>query len=300
MSQPRKWSFFVLPDAPDASPYHFQIGTRTLKWALGGGIALLLAVLFIAGHYFFLWRDYQEAAAKARQYEELKSDFFKVQEYAFQLQSDLDEMSRTVEKLQMMAGTISGQTPPPSLGVGGESLMQRPGLQREALLEQQWALVESQQKAAAMRGQLETIEQTFRRMSVALSHTPSIRPVFGYVISGFGTRRDPFTGAPEFHQGVDISAPYGTPVVAAADGVVIQAGRYGGFGWLVVIDHGMGIHTYYAHLSKILVRRGARVKRWEIVGLVGNSGRSTAPHLHYEIRYRDTPLNPMHFILGSF
>lgn len=295
-----RWTFYFIPDRPDADPIRWTVKKQWIYWGAGLFILILVSTLFIGVHYYNLRSRYQEVSEKARRYDELRTEFEQIKNYAFRLQKDLDSMKQVVEKLQTMAGTLTGQPGIPASGTGGENTVNQKGVQRETLLEQKWVLVENQREVDLIKSRLRTIEYAFQQHAVALSSTPSISPVYGYIVSGFGTRLDPFTGAPEFHQGVDISAPFGTPVVAAADGVVIHAGRQGGYGNLVVVDHGMGIHTYYAHLSKVLVRRRDRVKRWQIIGLVGSTGRSTSPHLHYEVRFRDTPLNPMRFMMNQF
>lgn len=131
-----------------------------------------------------------------------------------------------------------------------------------------------------------------------LNAQPSIWPVEGRLIeSSYGQRTDPFSGEGAFHKGVDISAPTGMGVRATADGIVIHAEFVsGGYGRLVVVDHGGGIQTYYAHLSKIYVRAGQEVRRGDTVGAVGSSGRVTAPHLHYEVRIGGAPVNPYRFL----
>jgi murein DD-endopeptidase MepM/ murein hydrolase activator NlpD len=127
--------------------------------------------------------------------------------------------------------------------------------------------------------------------------TPSLWPVEGRLMGAFGRRSDPFSGeGTEFHTGVDISAPPGTPVRATADGIVISAGWSGGYGRLVVIDHGGGTQTYYAHLSRFYVQTGQEVRGGELVGAVGATGRVTAPHLHYEVRIGGAPVNPYRYL----
>jgi murein DD-endopeptidase MepM/ murein hydrolase activator NlpD len=125
---------------------------------------------------------------------------------------------------------------------------------------------------------------------------PSLWPVIGPITASFGERQDPFTGEPAFHPGVDIGAPYGTPVLATANGVVVYAGWEEGYGRLVVIDHGFGISTYYAHLSSFDTQVGTQVDRGQVIGYVGDSGRSTGPHLHYEVRINNTPVNPWRYL----
>lgn len=126
---------------------------------------------------------------------------------------------------------------------------------------------------------------------------PSIWPVDGRLIrSSFGDRTDPFSGEGAFHAGVDISAPSGTSVSVTADGIVVHSAFDSGYGRLVVVDHGNGVQTYYAHLSAFRVQVGQEVRRGDIVGLVGSSGRVTAPHLHYEVRVAGTPVNPYFYL----
>ena len=129
-----------------------------------------------------------------------------------------------------------------------------------------------------------------------LANAPSLWPVVGPVTSSFGEREDPFNGEGAFHAGVDISSHFGEPVRATADGVVETAGLGSGYGREVVIDHGYGMKTLYGHLSGFAVTDGQQVTRGQIIGYVGTSGRSTGPHLHYEVRIRNTPVNPHKYL----
>ncbi len=129
-----------------------------------------------------------------------------------------------------------------------------------------------------------------------VSASPNLWPVEGQVTGSFGERIDPFNGEGAFHCGVDISASYGQPVIATADGVVMFADFMGGYGREVTIDHGHGISTRYGHLANFAVISGQQVHRGDIIGYVGLSGRSTGPHLHYEVRINDTPVNPHKYL----
>lgn len=131
------------------------------------------------------------------------------------------------------------------------------------------------------------------------AHTPSIAPVQGWFISGFGYRIDPFTGQVKMHEGLDIAAPPGTPIIAPANGVVRSINNNKGFGLTLIIDHGYGFTTLYAHCQRIKVARGARVKRGDVIAYVGNTGKSTGPHLHYEVHVAQVPRNPINYILVS-
>jgi len=128
------------------------------------------------------------------------------------------------------------------------------------------------------------------------SYTPSIWPVMGHISDSFGERLDPFSGEGAFHTGVDISSTYGDAVRVAADGVVIEADTRAGYGRLVVVDHGYGLTTYYGHLSTFSVLAGEQLRRGDAIGNVGVSGRSTGPHVHYEVRINGAPVNPMRYL----
>jgi murein DD-endopeptidase MepM/ murein hydrolase activator NlpD len=131
-----------------------------------------------------------------------------------------------------------------------------------------------------------------------LAATPSIWPTKGWISSSFGYRTSPFTGRREFHKGLDISGPIGTPVYAPANGTVTFSGTDGGYGICIVLNHGNGITTRYAHMHRTSVKVGQTVTRGELIGLMGNTGRSTGPHLHYEVRLNGVFVNPERFILN--
>ena len=130
-----------------------------------------------------------------------------------------------------------------------------------------------------------------------LASTPVGFPVPGFISDGFGWRSDPFTGEREFHTGLDIVAAQGAPIRAPADGVVSLAGRVAGYGRFLQISHGYGYQTRYGHLSEVLVKSGQRVRRGELLGRVGSTGRSTGPHLHYEVYKAGQRVNPYRYAL---
>ncbi|MGB7436336.1 MAG: M23 family metallopeptidase [Candidatus Acidiferrum sp.] len=130
------------------------------------------------------------------------------------------------------------------------------------------------------------------------NYTPSIWPVIGHITDGFGERLDPFSGEGAFHTGVDVSADYGAPVHVTADGIVTAVTTHTGYGRVVVVDHGFGITTLYAHLSSYAIAAGTHVRRGEVIGYTGISGRSTGPHVHYEVRVNNAPVNPWRYMKG--
>lgn len=153
------------------------------------------------------------------------------------------------------------------------------------------AIAKVEARAARLEEDLQARETALR------DRVPSIWPVEGNLSDGFGVRGNPFGGgSSEFHPGQDITAPPGTPIIAPADGTVLEAGWKNGYGQQVVIDHGHGLTTRYGHLSKIEVTTGQNIRRGEEMGQVGSTGRSTGPHLHYEVRIDDVAVNPDHYL----
>jgi murein DD-endopeptidase MepM/ murein hydrolase activator NlpD len=152
-------------------------------------------------------------------------------------------------------------------------------------------------RAIKINGELKSVENFVENQKARFESTPYIWPTKGYITSTPGWRIHPLTGNRHYHQGLDIAAQYGTKVVATGRGVVLEAGHWDYLGNLVIIDHGFGYTTRYGHLASFVVKTGDRVKRNQVIGYVGNTGRSSAPHLHYEVRYNSKPVNPINFII---
>ena len=150
-----------------------------------------------------------------------------------------------------------------------------------------------------IESRLRIVQNDVDKRNALAAATPSIWPAHGWLTSSVGRRRDPINGHRDYHNGLDIAADHGSAVYATADGVVMQAAREGAYGNLVVLDHGYGLETRYGHLSAYKVKAGAQVKRGEIVGLVGSTGRSTGSHLHYEVRVNGRLLNPLQLLLNG-
>jgi murein DD-endopeptidase MepM/ murein hydrolase activator NlpD len=151
--------------------------------------------------------------------------------------------------------------------------------------------------AALQEQSLSALQGYFERQRSLLASSPSTWPARGWVTSDFGARMDPITAERVMHQGLDIAAPHGHPVTSPSDGTVVFAGVEPGYGKVITVDHGYGVKTRYGHLSEIAVKSGERVRRGARLGAVGNTGRSTGPHLHYEVRVNGIPENPRKFIL---
>lgn len=153
------------------------------------------------------------------------------------------------------------------------------------------------QGSAVQKKSFETLLLSLKDKRNLLAATPSLRPAKGWISSDFGYRVSPFTGRKEFHKGLDIANHRGTPIIAPADGVVTYAKQRWLMGNMITIDHGYGVLTQYGHLEEILKKQGEKVKRGEVIAKMGNTGRSTGPHLHYMVRLNGVPVNPMKYIL---
>ncbi len=159
--------------------------------------------------------------------------------------------------------------------------------------------VELGQQSSLLEQQLQNQYELLADQKAFLNALPTRKPAVGYFTSGFGVRRAPFGGREKMHEGLDIANYPGTPIQATAEGTVTWAGPKAGYGQTVIIDHGYGLETWYAHNRKILVNSKQRVRRGEVISQLGNSGRSTGPHLHYEVRINGIPVDPLSYILEN-
>jgi len=205
----------------------------------------------------------------------------------------LDKVSRLDRKLRVITN-LAAADPLPLPGIGGieGSLLDPHSHQR--LTE---TFDQLRQAADVETLSLEKLLSHLEDQTARLGATPSITPTHGWVTSGFGYRTSPFTSSREFHRGLDIAGRMRTPVLAPADGEIRVAGHARALGKTITITHGYGIETIYGHLAEILVKPGAKVKRGQQIGLMGNTGRSTGPHLHYQVEVNGKPVNPQNYIL---
>ena len=231
--------------------------------------------------------SYARMAWKVANYNALKREADLLRSRYRNLQKTVNETNVQLASLQTLASEISVAT-------GFKQKMEGPStIAAEGTLAPTYT--ESLQEYYFLRS-VSGFKRNYYSHRFHTNAPPSIWPVNGRLMDGFGTRIDPFSGEGAHHTGADIIAPTGTPVRATGDGVVTMAEWSGGYGRLVIVDHGNGVHTYYAHLSKISVLPGQEIRQGELVGLVGSSGRVTAPHLHYEVRLGSTPVNPMAYL----
>ncbi len=226
---------------------------------------------------------------KEREIRELREKNQEAESKYSQIQSRLAALDFTQKKLAAASG-LSKPADANAIGQGGPNGEPPAGQALENLSG-------IEQYAAKLENDLLQIKDVFDKSQVKLASTPSGWPVRGYITDGFGNRRNPFGGGGyESHSGLDIATNHGTAIESTADGIVIFAGPHGGYGNVVVLDHGYGITTRYAHMSQIDVTVGQHVTRGKKIGAVGSTGRSTAPHCHYEVRLHDRPVNPMTYL----
>jgi murein DD-endopeptidase MepM/ murein hydrolase activator NlpD len=236
----------------------------------------------------------------------------KLRDENHQLQSANEQFSKSVEslrnqlqtvelrtkKLAIIAG-IANQDETSQGGVGG--LRQSDELQVSPFRPYRDDVDKMTYRSHRLQGELSLLEKKFEAQNQLFSSTPSIAPVHGILTDGFGGRSDPFTGEPGTHNAVDISSAAGQPVHAPADGIVTKAEWANGYGNVIYLMHPFsGYSTRYGHLSSFAVKPGAHVKRGDVIGYVGTTGRSTGPHLHYEVRLNNNPVNPLEYILNAF
>lgn len=226
----------------------------------------------------------------AQQINDLKTQMVALRGFEKQVRiiANLNDKSQT-DPLFGIGGTV-----PEDLATGLDLARKHNSLMRE--MHEQTELLKL--SVAVQKEGFDALLRDLGKKRNLLASTPAIRPCSGVVTSHFGPRRSPFTGMKEFHKGLDIANRQGTPIQATADGVVSFTGRKGAFGNMVVIDHGHGIVTRYAHVSKFLKKCGDKVKRGEAIARIGSTGRSTGPHVHYEVQINGTPVDPGQYILN--
>ncbi len=266
--------------------------------------ALLLLTLTAA---FFIWSHFStkanpvEIARLSGENEKLREVNQEFESSIRKLQDQLNSYEDRTRQLAIVAGIatlgdaangIDGDTA--EAGIGG-------GIPVDTAVDEIGVedLPAMQGRIRQIDGTLKAVETRLHQRARWISQTPAITPVKGILTSGFGYRNDPVTHGRGDHQGVDIAAAPGQPVRASADGIVMRSGMIGGLGKAIYLAHGYGITTRYGHMSKVEVRPGQRVKRGDIIGRVGNTGRSTGYHLHYEVRQDGEPVNPLVYILDN-
>lgn len=305
-----KISFIILSSTGSPVRHLTVSKTRLRIFCIGIAVCLLL-LTFGVYDYFGL----RKALVNKRQLErnvaaqknEIVSQRRQIQKFAGEittLKSKLVALNDFEKKIRIIANIEKSEDQENLFGVGGsipEDLDAKiPLTQKHNSLMREMHEQAQQLDLASINQQkgFESLYNYLEDQRNLLSSTPAIRPTKGWLASGFGYRKSPFTGLREFHKGMDIANRKGTPIIASADGIVSFAGTKGNFGKTIKINHGHGMATLYGHTDKILKKQGDTVKRGDTIALMGNSGRSTGPHLHYEVFLNGIPINPAKYILN--
>jgi murein DD-endopeptidase MepM/ murein hydrolase activator NlpD len=222
------------------------------------------------------------------------------------LEGEISKVRDLDQRVRVAMGLDKAEAQPAVLAQGGADAETRNAL-RDAMAQRTGRLIDwvmgdlttLAQEIASREESLRELQTHLDKKTAVLAATPTILPTKGLVTAGYGYRKSPFTGKREFHEGMDIAAPVGTPVVATADGIVRFAGPAASYGNVVFIDHGHGFATAYGHNSTIRVHARQRVRRGEIIAYVGNTGRTTGPHVHYEVHLAGVASNPMKYAVDN-
>ena len=291
------YTLIFVPGARSTSR-KIRVSVRLVRLVTRVAGATALALVALLAHYAWLNREMSQLQALRLENQVLTNQSLHRERSLAELAGRVARLQGSIAKLGVMSGL--DHTLPAADGsvggMGGTSGLDAgpPSRDPEVTLN---ALSRSVSDLAERSQQIQSF---YADQADLLSHTPSVWPVRGYLSSGFGSRIDPFTSGPDYHPGIDISAPLGTKVVAPADGVVVAVGRRGAYGLAIIIDHGRGVVTRYGHLERFNVRAGQRVRRGEVIGFVGSTGRSNAPHLHYEVWLDDDAQDPIHYIIEEY
>jgi murein DD-endopeptidase MepM/ murein hydrolase activator NlpD len=269
----------------------WRLSTLQAGLILGSLVLLTVSGLTAVALYFDSSFDQQQLERVQQENVDLKAVNQRFETSIHDLEEQLSDYQQRIHQLAIVAGLaelqangepgVGGLDPKVEAASGDDDLA---GLQIQI---------------QGMGENMELLERHLGERRAMLSSMPTIAPVRGIFTSSYGIRPDPYTRQAAFHHGVDITAPLGRNVLAPGDGVVIKAGQATGYGNTIYLAHGFGVTTRYGHLSKILVRPGQKVHRGDVIAKVGNSGRSTGVHLHYEVRVNGKPENPLGYILDS-
>lgn len=295
------YTVLVLSDAASA-PKKLHISKGVVKT-----LASVSAVVLI-GFSFFVY-EYVNLNVRMLELKQLRREAGAqnvMAEKIRRLEGEISKIRALDQRVRVAMGLDKGDTRAAVLAQGGGDAETRNAL-RDAVAQGTGRVLDRAtgdlttlaQEIAFREQSLRELQTQLDKKTAVLAATPTILPIKGLVTAAYGYRKSPFTGKREFHEGMDIAAPIGTPVVATADGIVRFAGPAATYGNVVFLDHGHGFATAYAHNSTIRVRARQRVSRGEIIAYVGNTGRTTGPHVHYEVHLEGVASNPMKYAVDN-
>jgi murein DD-endopeptidase MepM/ murein hydrolase activator NlpD len=261
----------------------------------------LLTILAVVGGITVIagMGSYSRMLWKATSYNSLRRDQDNLKQQYRQLQTEIKDTNQRLNSLQSLASEVAmayGITRLRTTPFGLTDVGAQPDAEFQQSLDE-FSYLEKNATAVALASSGLRLLPGPQMSSLGI--IPSLWPVVGEITGHFGERLDPFSGEGAFHAGIDIASHYGDDVHASADGVVVIMDRRAGYGRLVIIDHGFGVSTWYGHMSNFNTQVGTHVKRGDVIGYEGASGRSTGPHLHYEVRIYNTPINPWRYLRNT-
>jgi murein DD-endopeptidase MepM/ murein hydrolase activator NlpD len=287
----KRFTILIIPEGSHRVR-RFALKLSAVKWAAAGSVlcvllVLGLTILALRGNYDRNEFDRLREESRIHQ-QEMGHLVAKLEDLRKELvvMAQNDAKVRVMNKLTKPKADLLGGVGGPA--VGDDSIDSLASLQQQ--------IDDLRREVDLRRVSQEEIQGFLNDQRSMLGSKPTGWPVKGWVTSDFGVRRDPFDGQRRMHEGLDIATRTGTPVMTTAAGIVREAGTDAGYGKAVVIDHGYGYSTLYAHNSRILVKVGQRVKRGEMIATAGNTGRSSGPHVHYEVRLNGAPVNPKKYL----
>ena len=300
-----KYHNYIIVSEKDSGVRNYHFSRKFVLFSIGLSILTISTVLFFTANAL-------TGVIHQTKMDNLRSSYEHLSETLVSLQSQLDNVSGevgSIEKKDQAIRTYAGlpqiDKDVRKLGVGGTDFKINTIDNIPADISNRITEIEMNVNSLSRKVKLElssynSLYEVVRNHSDNLKYVPSIRPVqTGYLGSGFGYREDPFNGNTRFHYGQDIAVNSGTKVYAPADGKIKYAANQGGYGKVVKIDHSNGYRTIFAHLSKINVKAGTKVKRGDLIALSGNSGRTVGPHLHYEVHHYGAPQNPLDYFFSG-
>ncbi len=291
-----KYNFQIVPPH-SGSVKRFSLTDKRLKWFLGAFGLFLLINFLVFGFNIFMWSKHSNASASRTENEKLAAQLGRISVLVDSLDRTLTQYTHLSREVREFADLPPVSAKDLAYGIGGPQL---PFDKEESFLMAKsrditYRLDSLIHAAETEREAITEARGIFEKNKKRFAHTPSIRPMRGYISSGFGKRLDPFTGIWKMHEGIDICAPKGTPVYATADGRVRFAGWYHGYGKTIKLDH-IYYETRYGHLDEIKVRPGQKVKRGDVIATCGSTGYTTGVHLHYEVRVSGNAVDPKRYL----
>ena len=300
----KRYTIMILPDET-AKVRKYRVPKSVVRGILAAVAVLALGLGYLVTDYLGVKNTVAEMERLRMETRQQRQQLVTFAKSIDDLQGEMGRLRQFDMKLRVMADLDGVVYPEQVMGIGGENPEPFNPLETELSFQDQSLMDGMTRGLERLKTESSIQERSFQELveyledqKSLLASTPSIWPVKGWITSGFGYRTSPFTGRREIHKGLDVATRTGTPIISPADGIVVFSGREGGFGNMILVDHGYGIVTRYGHCSSLDAKLGEKVQRGDIIARVGNTGRSTGPHLHYEVAVNGVAVNPMRYILN--